>query len=136
MFTALRLHRQPASLWVRAAALLSLLAVAAALFMSVAQLASDVRTGRLGGVCSAAKSAVTAVGASTALGETAQDHAHCELCGSLTLALPPIAAQHIDTQPNRLPALAAPPSQLARFGAGLPYSRGPPLFFFDLNLLA
>lgn len=124
MFYALRSSRHPALLWVRFAAFLSFLAVAAALFTPVAQLADDVRTGRLGGVCSAGKSAV----AGNIMGDTAEDHAHCDLCGSLALALPPITAQPIPTQPNRQLVLAAPPSELARFGLGLPYSRGPPSF--------
>lgn len=124
MFHALRSSRHPALLWVRFAAFLSFLAVAAALFTPVAQLADDVRTGRLGGVCSAGKSAVVG----NAVGEAAEDHAHCDLCGSLALALPPVVAQSIPTQPNRPLALAAPPSELARFGLGLPYSRGPPSF--------
>ena len=110
------------------AAFLSLLAVASALFTPVAQLVEDVRTGRLGGVCSAGKSAVAGTGSGLALGTTAEEHAHCDLCGSLALALPPITAQPIPTKPNRLLARAAPPSELARFGLGLPYSRGPPSF--------
>ena len=132
MFHALRSSHHRALLWVRFAAFLSLLAVASALFTPVAKLAEDVRTGRLGGVCSAGKAAVagtsTDTGAGLALGSTAEAHAHCDLCGSLALALPPISAQPIPTQPNRLLAVAAPPSELARFGLGLPYSRGPPSF--------
>ena len=124
MLHALRSSRHPALRWVRFAAFLSFLAVAAALFTPVAQLADDVRTGRLGGVCSAGKSAV----AGNSVGDTAEDHAHCDLCGSLSLALPPLVAQPISTQANRQLVLAAPPSELVRFGLGLPYSRGPPSF--------
>ena len=124
MIDVLRSSRHPALLWVRLAAFLSFLAVAAALFTPVAQLAEDVRTGRLGGVCSAVKSAV----AGNAVSEAAEDHAHCDLCGSLALALPPMTAQPIPTQPNHRLALATPPSELARFGLGLQYSRGPPSF--------
>ena len=128
MFHALHSSRHPALFWARLAAFLSLLAVASALFTPVAQLVEDVRTGRLGGVCSAGKSAVAGTGSGLALGTTAEEHAHCDLCGSLALALPPITAQPIPTKPNRLLARAAPPSELARFGIGLPYSRGPPSF--------
>ena len=124
VFYVLHSPRHPALLWVRFAALLSFLAVAAALFTPVAQLAEDVRNGRLGGVCSAGKSAVAGNG----MGENAEDHVHCDLCGSLALALPPITAQPIPTQPNRQLVLATSPSELARFGLGLPYSRGPPSF--------
>ena len=120
MFHALRSSRHPALPWVRFAAFLSFLAVAAALFTPVAQLADDVRTGRLGGVCSAGKSAVA--------GNSVGDNAHRDLCGSLALALPPVVAQPIPTQANRQLVLAAPPSELVRFGLGLPYSRGPPSF--------
>lgn len=129
MFHALRSSRHPALLWVRFAAFLSFLAVAAALFTPVAQLAEDVRTGRLGGVCSAAKSAVAgnASGAASS-GTAAEEHTHCDLCGSLAVLLLPVVAQPIPTQANRLLALAAPPSELVRFGLGLPYSRGPPSF--------
>ena len=124
VFYVLHSPRHPALLWVRFAALLSFLAVAAALFTPVAQLAEDVRNGRLGGVCSAGKS----VAAGTVMGENAEDHVHCDLGGSLALALPPITAQSIPTQPNRQLVLATSPSELARFGLGLPYSRGPPSF--------
>lgn len=124
VFHALRSSRHPALLWVRFAAFLSFLAIAAALLTPVAQLADDVRTGRLGGVCSAGKPAV----AGNPVGDTAEDHAHCDLCGSLAWVLPPVVAQPIPTQATRLLALDAPPSELARFGLGLLYSRGPPSF--------
>ena len=124
MLHALRSSRHPALLWVRFAAFLSFLAVAAALLTPVAQLADDVRTGRLGGICNAGKSAV----AGNAMDDTAEDHAHCDLCGSLAALLPPVVAQPIPTQASRQLILAAPPSELVRFGLGLPYSRGPPSF--------
>ena len=127
MFYALRSSHPPAWLWVRFAAFLSFLAVASALFAPVAQLAEDVRTGRLGGVCSAVKSAVAGNASGAAPnGTAAEQHTHCDLCGSLALALPPVVTQPIPTQASRLLTMAAPPSELLRFGPGLPYSRGPP----------
>ena len=107
---------------VRLAAFMVLLAVASALFGPVAQLAQDVQMGRLGGVCNASK----AFAAAGQTGDAASEHAHCELCGSLAIALPPIVMASIPTYAGHPLALAEPPSELARFGLGLPNSRGPP----------
>ena len=103
---------------------MSLLAVASALFGPVAQLAQDVQTGRLGGVCNASK----AFAAAGQTGDAASEHAHCELCGSFAIALPPTATAAIPSFTGHPLALAEQPSELVRFGLGLPNSRGPPSF--------
>ena len=110
--------------YVRFAAFMSLLAVASALFGPLAQLAQDVQTGRLGGVCNASK----AFAAAGQTGDAASEHAHCELCGSFAIALPPTPTAAIPSYAGQPVALAQPPSELARFGLGLPNSRGPPSF--------
>ena len=118
------IHRTLRLIYVRLAAFMSLLAVASALFGPVAQLAQDVQTGRLGGVCNASK-AFAAAGQTS---DAASEHAHCELCGSFAIALPPTVMAAIPTYAGHPVALAEPPSELARFGLGLPNSRGPPSF--------
>ncbi len=104
----------------RLALLLSFLAVFAALITPSLLLADELRTGKLGGICSAGKS----TGGSD---DNALDGYHCDTCGSLAFALPIFC----------LPAtLVKPGKQLAGFDlsfaldariSGLPPNRGPPV---------
>ncbi len=84
-------------------------------------LAEEVRTGKLGGLCSAGKS--IDVGAS---GDVAPAGSHCDACGSLAFALPPFAAQTLPSQPSQQVAGIDLPFDLAARISGLPPSRGPP----------
>ncbi len=109
----------------RFAAFLSLVAVAAGLLGPVAQLALDVQTGRLGGVCNASEAFAALAQTSS---DAAAEHPHCELCSSLALALPPIVGQSVPSTASTLLAETAPLAERARSFPGLPHSRGPPSF--------
>jgi Protein of unknown function (DUF2946) len=122
---ATRSARPAHFLWVKIASWLGLLAVFSALVAPAAMLAEEVRTGKLGGLCSAQSRAsnVPASGGEAAL----QAGAHCDWCSSVGLAPPPLLAS--------APLLPAPalcidlsdfPADLAASVTGLPFSRGPP----------
>ena len=110
--------------YARLAVFLSMLALASALFGLVAQLAQDVQMGRLGGVCNASKAFALA----GQTGDAASEHVHCDLCGAPGIAVMPTSLVVIPSYTGHVLAMAAPPSELARFGLGLPNSRGPPSF--------
>jgi hypothetical protein len=99
----------------------------AALVAPASMLAEEVRTGKLGGLCSVqVASSDGAQGAADADGE-ASVGAHCDLCGSLVLPLPPPASAA--NLPVARTAMAAVFDDAVRsaFPPGLPFSRGPPL---------
>lgn len=107
-------------LWTRLAAWLGFVAVFAALLAPVSLLAEDVRTGQLGGLCSAS------AGGQAGSDDASPATGHCDLCGSAGLAMPPLQ------QPG--PCLATGTAMAVVFGdavrsassPGLPFSRGPP----------
>ncbi|MDP1955783.1 MAG: DUF2946 family protein [Polaromonas sp.] len=107
-------------LWARFAAWLGFLAVFAALMAPVSMLAEDVRTGQLGGLCSAAGA-----------GQPGSDDAssangHCDLCGSAGLGLPML--YRADGTPAAVSLVAVFFQDAVRSASspGLPFSRGPP----------
>lgn len=106
-------------LWARLAAWLGFVAVFAALLSPVSVLAEDVRTGQLGGLCSA-----------TGTGQSGSDDAaaagHCDLCGSSGLALLPM--EPAGALPATITAMAVVFDDAVRSASspGLPFSRGPP----------
>ncbi|WP_268236581.1 DUF2946 family protein [Polaromonas eurypsychrophila] len=107
-------------LWARLAAWLGCLAVFAALIAPVSMLAEDVRTGQLGGLCSA-----------TGSGQPGSDDAssangHCDLCGSAGLALPPLAQSGSRSATVMAMALVFEDAVRSASSPGLPFSRGPP----------
>jgi hypothetical protein len=107
-------------LWARLAAWLGFVAVCAALFAPVALLAEDVRTGQLGGLCSAS-------GGGQASGDDASSaNGHCDLCGSAGLALPPL--EQFGNCAVTVTAMAIVFDDAVRSASspGLPFSRGPP----------
>ena len=117
----------PPALWTRFAALLSFLAVLLALVSPISMLAEDVRTGKLGGVCSLSTLAVSTPDAGTP-GDagTPATGSHCDLCGSLAWALPLLAVVTIPSFPgSQVPAVRLP-ADVAASSLGLPFSRGPP----------
>ena len=120
------IHLSPA-LWTRFAAFLSFLAVMLALVSPISMLAEEVRTGKLGGVCS-----LTTLTASAADAGTAGDSgapatgSHCDVCGSLAWALPPLAVVTIPSCPGSHVAAAPIPADVAASSLSLPFSRGPP----------
>lgn len=119
--------RPPPALWTRFATFLSFLAVLLALVSPVSMLADDVGTGKLGGVCS-----LTTLMASAADAGTPGDNgvpangSHCEVCGSLALALPLLAVVTIPSFPGSQVAAVFLPADVAAPSISLPFSRGPP----------
>ena len=112
------------SLWARFAAWLSFLAVLSALVAPVSMLAEEVRTGKLGGLCSL--NAVFAGNSDLGIDQTPQAGSHCDLCTSLGLALPPLLVSVIPCFPGHQLAIVDFPADLATSVSGLPFSRGPP----------
>lgn len=110
--------------WARFAALLGFLAVCSALLAPASMLAQDMRTGKLGGVCSLG-SAASSFDAGVDDGSTATGH--CDLCGSMGLGLPPLPQETF--APATMTAMAVVFDDAVRSASspGLPFSRGPPL---------
>ncbi len=117
------LPRQPSSSWARLAAFLGFLAVVSALLAPVSMLAEEVRTGQLGGVCSA-----TAAWSQTgqAGDEAAGIGTHCDMCASLGWSLPPQPYTAPSVPPVHTAGLVAVPTTWGTAVLGLPFSRGPP----------
>ena len=113
-------------LWVKLAAWLGLLAVFSALVAPATLLAEEVRTGKLGGLCSAQSRVASDTTSSS--GEAAlQSGTHCDWCFSAGLAPPPLLAlAMLPTAPNQRIAQSDFPADLAASITGLPFSRGPP----------
>lgn len=114
-------------LWARFAAWLGFLAVFSALLAPVSMLAEDVRTGKLGGLCTVASGAsATAAGDLSGGDESSPAAAHCDLCGSTGPALPP--PYQAGAFPAPIPAMVAVFDDAVRSASspGLPFSRGPP----------
>ena len=122
MFTVSTLPTLP--LWKRIAAFLSFVAVVSALVSPAFALAEEVRTGKLGGVCSV--STAVGEGGSGSSSEVAPAGSHCDSCGSLAFALPPFAAPALPSKPSRHVAGVLLSFDLAALVEGLPPSRGPP----------
>ncbi|MDB5742918.1 MAG: hypothetical protein JWR68_1233 [Polaromonas sp.] len=95
-----------------------------ALLAPVSLLAEEVRTGKLGGLCSARMAPAGSLDAGTQ--EAASLSPHCDWCGSSALGLPPlplgvavpVARFHVDA----VAVAAVLPASVT----GLPFSRGPP----------
>lgn len=107
-------------LWARLAAWLGFVAVFAALLAPVSVLAEDVRTGQLGGLCSASGAG------QPGSDDTSSGHGHCDLCGSAGLALLPL--ERAAACLAAVTAMADVFEDAVRSAAspGLPFSRGPP----------
>lgn len=118
--------RQPSSVWARFAALLSLMAVLSALLAPAAMLAEEVRTGKLGGLCSASAGWTGASGGSGGAAGDSSSGGHCDLCASVGLALPPVMAPPVPTFAGHAVVSPAMAALLLASDPGLPYSRGPP----------
>lgn len=91
-------------------------------------LAEDVRTGKLGGVCSLKSLTASALDADTSGGSgTPATGSHCDLCGSLAWALPLLAVVSIPSFPGSEVAAVFLPADVAASSVSLPFSRGPPV---------
>ena len=123
------LSRQfPQALWKRIAAFLSFLAVVSALIAPASMLAEEVRTGKLGGVCSLNTPTASAADAGTPGDSGAPaTGSHCDLCGSLALVLPLLAVVTIPSFPGSQVAAVFLPADVAASSVSLPFSRGPPV---------
>lgn len=114
-----------------------------ALLAPVSMLAQDVRTGKLGGVCSLDRgnpsfsltgntgrnTGGNTDGISGAAGDadgTAPEGAHCDLCASLCLAAPAVASLVLPSHPGSDVAAVYQRADVPAFIKGLRYSRGPP----------
>jgi hypothetical protein len=100
-----------------------LVAVFSALLAPAAMLAEEVRTGKLGGLCST-QSPATGDGGSN--NDAALPSARCDWCGSAAFAMPPAASSGLfapapDYRPQPAAAIVLSGARL-----GLPFSRGPP----------
>ena len=111
-------------MWARVAAFLGFLAVLSALVGPASMLAEEVRTGQLGGICSA--NAVWGSSADDGSGDAPQAGAHCDLCGALGWALPPQPVTAIPCFAGVQVAAADFPADVVATNPGLPFSRGPP----------
>ena len=112
------------SVWARLAAFLSFLAVLSALLAPVSMLAEEVRTGKLGGICSV--NAVSGNSPDASAGEALQAGTHCDLCGAPGWLLPPLAVCTIPCFAGEQVADVDFPADVAVRPPGLPFSRGPP----------
>ncbi|MEO8022809.1 DUF2946 family protein [Polaromonas sp.] len=110
-------------LWTRFAAWLGFWAVFSALLAPVSMLAEEVRTGKLGGLCSVAAGTLDAGSGDSSDGFAGS---HCDLCGSAGPGLPPL--QQASVFPAAVTAMAAVVQDAVRSASspGLPFSRGPP----------
>lgn len=120
-----RPYAKPAeSLWARLAAFLGFLAVLSALAAPVSMLAQDVRAGQLSGICGI--TAVHAGNGGPSSGDAPQAGAHCEMCGALGWALPPMAMAAIPSFAGHHVLVQNFVSAHAATVIGLPFSRAPP----------
>ena len=94
-----------------------------ALIAPAALLAQEVRTGKLGGLCSLSK---VVDGSGGVTGDVKPDGQRCDLCGSLALAAPLFAEYALPSQPDQHLASVNLTFDWAALVEGLPPSRGPP----------
>ena len=113
-------------LWARFAAWLGFLAVFSALLAPVSMLAEDVRTGKLGGLCTVAGASSTAAGDLSGGDEASPAAAHCDLCGSTAPILPPTCQAGVFPAPVTAMAAVFQDAVRSASSPGLPFSRGPP----------
>ena len=122
------LTRQRPSFWARLAILLGLVAVFSALVAPVSMLAKEVRTGKLGGICAVNTAAFVAADAARSTDSgAAQAGSHCELCGSLGLALLPLPFADVPRLASSAVLAFKVPAGFSAAVSGLPFSRGPPV---------
>jgi len=110
--------------WERLAAWLAFLAVLSALWAPLSMLAQDVKTGKLGGICSV--NTVSSDTGSDAAGGDASSGLRCDLCASPGLVLPPLAVTASPCFTGTAVAVADVPATAGAAVPGLPFSRGPP----------
>jgi hypothetical protein len=112
-------------MWSKLAAGLGLLAVFLALAAPVALLAEEVRTGKLGGLCSVQASLADELAGSNG---DAAPHAgsHCNWCGSAAGSMLPAHAHATAVSADAVEVSCNARSLPIGSRLGLPFSRGPP----------
>lgn len=115
------------TLWARLAACLGFLAVLSALLAPVSMLAEEVRSGKLGGVCSISQALSGTLGLGSEGEAPLQSGSHCDFCTSLALALPPPTRMVTPCFAGHERIACYSLTNLATVVTGLPFSRGPPL---------
>lgn len=111
-------------MWKRFAIWLSFLAVLSALVAPASMLAEEVRTGKLGGLCSV--NTVSASYSDSGSGDAAPAGSHCDWCASMGLAPPPLPVIAIPCFPGQRVAAVHLLAVADAAIPGLPFSRGPP----------
>ena len=111
----------------RIAAWLGFLAVFAALVAPASMLAEEVRSGKLGGLCSVQVGSNAGAQDMPGSDDETSPGAHCDLCGSAGLAFTPL--RNVGIAPVCGAAMAVVFDDAVRSASppGLPFSRGPPL---------
>ena len=109
---------------------MAFLAVLTALWAPVSMLAQEVRTGQLGGLCSASASwhdnDASSGANSNPDNAPGQGASHCEMCGALGWALPPLVVSVLPSFAGQQVAAQDVSAALTPAVTGLPFSRGPP----------
>jgi len=113
--------------WARLAAFLGFVAVLSALLAPVSMLAEEVRTGKLGGICTVATASTAGQPASGGDGgHQAGSGSHCDWCGSSgVMAAQWLASAYFPLLDHSVPAVALA-TVFPACALGLPFSRGPP----------
>jgi len=112
--------------WERLAAWLAFLAVLSALWAPVSMLAQDVKTGKLGGICSV-NTVSSNAGGDAVDGDAGATGLRCDLCASPGLVLPPLPVAASPCFTGTAVAVVDVPANAGAAVPGLPFSRGPPV---------
>lgn len=116
-------------LWARLATWLGFLAVFSALLSPVTMLTEEMRTGKLGGLCSVVSS-ISDAGSTGDMGsdpgDTSLASGHCDLCGVQGLCLPPLQQAELLSPGAATMAAVFQNAVRSASSPGLPFSRGPP----------
>lgn len=89
-------------------------------------LTEEVRTGKLGGICSLNLASASGSNSDSSSGDSPQVAARCDLCGTVGLVLPALPVCVIPCFPGQQVTRLDYPTNLAVVIPGLPFSRGPP----------
>ena len=99
-----------------------------ALLAPVSLLAEEVRTGKLGGICSLTTGSISSANSDAGSGAAPHAGTHCDLCGTPGWLPPALAVCAIPCFAGQQVAVADFPATVAVRPPGLPFSRGPPRF--------
>ena len=127
IISAVTYRPTPRPLRVYMAAWLGLFAVLSALLAPASMLAEELRTGKLGGICTVATASTGGQPASGGDGDhQAGSGSHCDWCGSSgVMAAPWPVPAHFPSLDHSVSAVAIA-TVFSASALGLPFSRGPP----------